>query len=137
MVRNQYPDKRGMGYPFDKTWKSRINSSVSVREIVKDLPHVMISDFTIYRFTKLYEGCQHDSNGYSNNVTWENTIRNFFTRSEINCMRPRFNLDNKESVALNAGIIYEVVKDGVMPPGNPWNTTWVHEFRKWMCAGFP
>ena len=125
-----------MGYPFNKVWKSRANSTASIREIVKDLPHAIMSDFTIHRYTKQYGGCT-SYNNYSSDVTWEKMIRNFFTKGDIRCMLAWFNLGNKESVAVNAGVIYEVVKKGYMPPGNPWNTTLVMKFRQWMCAGFP
>ena len=126
-----------MGYPFNKTWKNGNNSAASVKEIIADLPHTMISDFTIYRSTKRYEGCTIDYPPQQN-ITWENTIKDFFTPVDVECMRWRFNLDEKESVKYYAGVIFAVVKDGTMPPGeSSWNTTKVAIFKKWMCSGFP
>ena len=45
-----------MGYPFDKTWARRVDSTDSVRQIIEKLPHTKLLDFTIYRNTRLYEG---------------------------------------------------------------------------------
>ena len=128
-----------MGYPFDKTWKSRRNSTASVREIIKYLPHAMITDFTIYRGTKQYEGCTYTNTGISmQKITWEDNIKGLFTKQDIGCMSWKFDLGRKESVQSNAGEIYEVVKDGTMPLGEAkWNSTQVDMFKKWMCSGFP
>ena len=128
-----------MGYPFDKTWESRINSTASVREIIKYLPHAMITDFTIYRSNKPYEGCTFDDvNISAQKITWENNIKGFFTKRDIGCMLWKFNLGEKQSVQDNAGEIYEVVKDGAMPLNEArWNGTQVDMFKKWMCSGFP
>lgn len=128
-----------MGYPFDKTWNNRKNSTASVREIIKDLPHVMITDFTIYRSTELYEGCTFDNVTQSmQNITWENTINFFFTADDINCMKWMFDLGKKDCVQENAVIIYAAVKYGNMPKGKKaWNQTKVDSFKRWICSGFP
>lgn len=47
-----YPDPRGMGYPFNKKWQNKIDSNASVESIVAGLPHIKLSRFRIYRYTK-------------------------------------------------------------------------------------
>ena len=133
---HKYPDPRGMGYPFNKTWKITKNSTASIRQIIMDHPHTMISDFIIYRSTKQYESCTV-SYPPQQNITWGNTIKDFFTPADVKCMKWRFDLDEKESVKYYAGVIYEVLKDGTMPPGDSWNATKVAIFKTWMCSGFP
>lgn len=54
VANDDYPDPRGMGYPFNKKWRSRINSDSSVESIVTGLPHIKISRFSIYRYTKTH-----------------------------------------------------------------------------------
>ena len=134
---NKYPDPRGMGYPFNKTWDRRMNSTAPVREIIKDLPHTMITDFVIYRSTKLYQGST-DSHHVDPSITWEKTIKDFFTEKDVNCMSWKFNLADKESVANNAPLIYAAVKDGKMPMGeNPWSKEKVATFKTWMDSDCP
>ena len=136
---HKYPDPRGMGYPFNKTWDRRMNSTAPVREIIKDLPHTMITDFVIYRSTKLYQGSTDDSDLHpSHDITWENTIKGFFTERDVNCMSGKFNLTDKGSVAANAPLIYGVVKSGKMPKGeNRWSNEKVSTFNAWMVSGCP
>lgn len=59
---DDYPDPRGMGYPFDKTWDERVNSTASVESIVERQPHTKLGRITIYRYMKPYdEGKEEDS----------------------------------------------------------------------------
>ena len=135
----KYPDPRGMGYPFDKTWERRMYSTAPVREIIQNLPHAMISDFTIYRSTKLYQGSTGSNPPPHSDITWENTIKYFFTDSEIECMKPHgIDLGNKKSVADHAGEIYLEVKSGDMPQGGPrWNSEKVSKFKEWKDSDCP
>ena len=126
-----------MGYPFDKSWERRRNSTTPVREIVKDLPHILISDFTIYRSTKLYQGYEHHP---SHKITWDNTIKDFFTVRVIRCMKVNgdFDLGNRQSVKANVGQIYAAVKSRTMPKGDAaWSVTRVATFKEWMDSGCP
>ena len=126
-----------MGYPFNKTWDRRMNSTAPVREIIKDLPHTMITDFVIYRSTKLYQGST-DSHHVDPSITWEKTIKDFFTKEDVKCMSWKFNLADKESVATNAPLIYGAVKEGKMPKGeNPWSKEKVATFKTWMDSDCP
>ena len=51
-----------MGYPFDKTWDDRVNSTASVESIVERQPHTKLGRVTIYRYNKPYEeGKEEDS----------------------------------------------------------------------------
>ncbi len=47
---DDYPDPRGMGYPFNKKWKRSADSTVE--SIVAGLHHMKLSRFTIYRYKK-------------------------------------------------------------------------------------
>lgn len=135
---DKYPDPRGMGYPFDKTWARRLDSTTSVRDIIeKVLPHTKLYDFKIYRYTNLYQGSTSD-NGDPDNITWENTIKNFFTQRDYECMKWKFDLRKHDSVALHAGEIYDAVEKGVMPKGEAhWSREKVDTFKKWKEAGCP
>jgi hypothetical protein len=44
-----------MGYPFDKTWDDRVNSTASVESIVKHQPHIKLGHITIYRYMRPYD----------------------------------------------------------------------------------
>lgn len=52
---DDYPDKLGMGYPFNKQWHSREGKKGDdlVEDIVDSLPHTYLSRFKIYRYKKL------------------------------------------------------------------------------------
>ena len=53
----EYPDPRGMGYPFNKTWieLQPPNQSSSIMAVVKQKKHISTSKFKIYRIVKNYE----------------------------------------------------------------------------------
>ena len=145
----QYPDQLGMGYPFDKTWDSRAHSTDSVQDIVKNMPHIKLCDFTIKRNTKKYQG----NLGHlpPSNITWENKIKNFFTTEDVDCMKsitekthPEHPLDlsNKESVMYWASDIYYECFLTDMPLDDKEKIIWqkegrVADFKEWMIHGFP
>ena len=138
-----------MGYPFDKTWVSRANSTASVEDIVKDMPHIKLYSFTIKRYTKLYEGnLEHPP---PSNITWENKIKNFFTDEDTDCMKkitqsthPKhvMDLQNKESVKYWASDIYYETFLTDMPTDDNEKAIWkkegrVADFKDWMVHNFP
>ena len=126
-----------MGYPFDKTWASRAESTASVSEIIKELPHVTLCDFTIYRYTKLYEATASPPTPIGN-ITWEKDIKDFFTPKDVSCMKFKFDLSKKDDVASYAPQIYQAVKSQGMPKGEtPWNGKKVADFKQWMDDGTP
>lgn len=123
-----------MGYPFDKTWARRINSTDSVRQIVEKLPHTKLHDFTIYRHTALYEGYKPDPHPPSG-ITWNNTIKHFFTPMDIDHMKQHFDLSNYEDVKAHAKEIYEDTVRGRMPPYHTekhWSRDKCEKFYNWM-----
>lgn len=137
---HKYPDPRGMGYPFNKTWDRRMNSTAPVREIIKDLPHIMITDFVIYRSTKLYQGSTDDPHpDPPSHITWEKTIKGFFTEKDIKCMsKYKIYLNDKKSVVAKAPVIYSAVQSGNMPQGETrWSKEKVATFKMWMDSGCP
>lgn len=84
--------------------------------------------------------------------TWEgdpgqdNGIRHLFTEDDINCMKSNFvrnkigtviELDSYDNVKLNAIKILGMVKNGRMPPDDPWKEDRVALFQDWIDAGFP
>ena len=126
-----------MGYPFNKTWDRRMNTTMPVREIINRLPHVMISGFTIYRSTKLYEGTTDDKPGQSK-ITWENAIKGYFTEKEVNCMKWKFDLSDHLSVKLHAGEILAAVESRKMPLDEaPWSDMKIANFREWKNSDCP
>lgn len=128
-----------MGYPFNKTWSSRVNTTAAVPEIVAKLPQAKLCEFKIYRFTKLYQGDVSPSPTPSN-ITWENKIKDFFTARDIRCMKKaaNINLGNKDSVILHAPAIYNQVEAGTMPLNEEkWSKQKVADFKAWMDAGTP
>ena len=137
---HMYPDPRGMGYPFDKIWSSRVtNASATVSDIVASKPHIKLSEFKIYRETEVYEGEESPCNHTIANITWEGTIKHFFTSQDINCMREyHIDLNNKECVRENAKIIYKKVASHAMPLyEKKWSDERVSEFKEWMDGCFP
>ena len=126
-----------MGYPFNKTWSSRVQSTLSVPEIIATLPQVKLCEFKIYRYTQLHQGSKTTPHPPSN-VTWENTIKDFFRQQDIDCMKKYFDLGKKADVALHASQIYQQVKDGSMPQDGPrWSSERVAQFEAWIQAGKP
>ena len=137
-----------MGYPFDKTWESRAHSTASVQEIIKNMPHIKLYDFTISRHTKLYQG----DLGHlpPSTITWENKIKYFFTDDDADCMKqiteethPNNVLDlhDKESVISWASDIYYETFLTDMPLNDEEKIIWqkegrVADFKEWMVNGF-
>ena len=131
---HKYPDPRGMGYPFDKTWARRVDSTDSVREIIEKLPHTKLYDFTIYRNTCLYEGHKPDPHPPIG-ITWNNTIKHFFTPMDIDHMKNIVDLSSYEDVKLHAKEIYDATVNGSMPPFNTeehWSKDKCDKFYSWM-----
>lgn len=135
-----------MGYPFDKTWNSRVDSTASVTKIIENLPHTKLCDFTIYRKTKLYEGDDTPTPppGPPSKITWESTIKKFFTERDIKCMKPLgVDLSSHAAVKFRAEDILGMVRSGKMPkpegsnPERPWSKEKVETFGKWSAAGCP
>ena len=132
----KYPDPRGMGYPFNKTWKTREDTTASVRSIIDGLPHTKLYDFTIYRYTKFFQGSTPPPE--PDKITWDNTIKDFFTGADVKCMKSTFDLRSQADVKVNAGRILDAVESGRMPLGKTrWNDEKVHTFKIWMEAGCP
>ncbi len=120
-----------MGYPFDKTWEERVKYPLSVPEIVEKLPHTILGEFTIYRTTKLYESASAPP--VPGDVTWDNTIKAFFTEKDKKCMKFKFDLGNHGEVALHAQEIYDATSSGRMPQGEAaWTAEMVDKFHTWM-----
>lgn len=123
-----------MGYPFDKTWARRVDSTDSVRQIIEKLLHTKLYDFTIYRNTCLYEGHKPDPIPPSG-ITWNNTIKHFFSNMDIDHMKFKFDLSSYEDVKSHAKEIYEATVKGRMPPFKDekhWNKDKCDKFYSWM-----
>jgi len=77
-------------------------------------------------------------------ITWENTIKGYFTKRDIECMKKARNIDlgSYDDVKDNADDIYTQVSSGRMPK-NPtpedatWTTEKVNNFKTWKDGGFP
>lgn len=111
----------------------------TVPEIIADLPHAKLTDFKIYRSTEFYQG-PLPMPPVVTNITWENTVKDFFTPLDIDCMirAADFNLGDKNDVILHAQEIYSQVKTGQMPIGeNRWSTKKVADFKTWIDADTP
>lgn len=135
----KYPDPRGMGYPFDKTWVQRTESADSVQKIVEKQPHMMLYNFKVYRTTTLYEGQKIHPVPPPGKITWT-TIKGFFTKRDVECMKVNgpFDLSKYEDVKNNSKQIYDATKNGRMPKGEQrWNQHRCAQFRAWMDDGFP
>ena len=134
---DKYPDPRGMGYPFDKTW---FNTSSEMYEAVKGLDHVKLWDFKIYRETKLYQGKTVTVKG---DISWENTIKYLFTAADAIYMKNKYKIDltNKEDVIRYRMFIYGEVEDGMIPVIGGKETKWsdedVAKYEAWIDAGYP
>lgn len=128
-----------MGYPFDKIWLRRLNSTATVPEIIDDLPHTKLCEFKIYRYTKMYQGPESTPQILTN-VTWEDTVKDFFTTKDVECMiaAADFNLGDKQDVIFHAPAIYYQVKTGKMPLDEErWSAEKVADFKTWIDAGTP
>lgn len=144
----EYPDDRGMGYPFNKTWDSRVHSTASVRDIVKNMPHIKLYDFKIKRYTRQYNGTL--THLPPSTITWDNKIKNFFTDKDVQCMKeitqsthPDHVLDlrDKKSVKYWASDIYYECFLTDMPLDYDEKLIWqkegrVADFKEWMVHGF-
>lgn len=132
-----------MGYPFDKTWESRVDSTDAVEDIIEKLPHAKLCEFKIYRTTKFYQGESPSPPSPSphGDITWENKIKGFFTDKDKECMKSVPNpidLGSKKDVTANAPKIYDQVSKGDMPLGEQrWSKQKVADFEKWMNVGCP
>ena len=137
---DKYPDPRGMGYPFDKTWAQRTESPDSVQEIVEKQPHMMLHEFKVYRTTKLYEGQQTPPGPPHGSIKWP-TIQGFFTERDKRCMKvngPRFNLGRYEDVRDYSKLIYNATVTGRMPKNEDrWSSDKCAKFQTWMRDGCP
>lgn len=72
------------------------------------------------------------------NPTWYGEISKMFNQTDIDHMAPQgVQLDNYEYVKSNATNIYGQVASGNMPPGNPWQQSWVQTFLNWIQTGCP
>ena len=134
-----------MGYPFDKTWKQRQESTHSVEEIIENLPHTAFYKFKIYRNTYNYRGKKVSPT--TKKITWENTIKYFFTERDKECMKSEYGYDfnNHDDVALHAAAIYDATSKKRMPkqmppytqenpdPKHPmWTQDQCDKFYQWM-----
>ncbi|XP_019858840.1 PREDICTED: tyrosinase family protein asqI-like [Amphimedon queenslandica] len=137
---NKYPDPRGMGYPFDKAW---FRTSSEMREAIKGLDHVKLSEFKIYRKTQLYQGRIVTVEG---DISWENTIQYFFTQNDASYMMKEYKIDltKKKDVIRYRMFIFGLVEDGTVPvDGNTnekkskWSDDKITKFEAWIDADFP
>lgn len=51
-------------------------------------------------------------------------------------MAGMFDLSNYDEVKSNASDILDSVKDGRMPPGEPWSADKVQKFQDWINGGY-
>jgi hypothetical protein len=72
-------------------------------------------------------------------VTWTNTIKGQFTQLDINHMKQvaEIDLSDYTSVKSNGDDIFNMVNHKRMPPGNPWSSQYIANFKTWMDAGYP
>ena len=135
----KYPDPRGMGYPFDKTWDElQVTKTPTIDQVVADLPHALLSNFKIYSTTKNYQPPAVDPP--PTDITWENTIKDFFTEEDVKCMKWKFDLSSHDDVKANAGEINNATS-GPNPPMPKDEKKWTKEmstkFQEWMSADCP
>ena len=71
--------------------------------------------------------------------TWYNAVKRMFTKDEILCMQRVRGLDlgDYQQVKSNADHIYQQVRTGSMPPGQPWAQAQKDCLKKWIDAGHP
>lgn len=73
-------------------------------------------------------------------ITWDNTIKNYFTQMDVNCMKDAggFDLSNKADVVANADTIYTRVSNKSMPIGEKkWTQQMCDNFKTWKDGGTP
>lgn len=74
-------------------------------------------------------------------VTWTNTIKGQFTQLDVDHMRQvsggSIDLSSYTSTKANGPSIYGMVSRKRMPPGNPWSTQSIQNFKAWMDSGYP
>ncbi|XP_011409168.1 PREDICTED: tyrosinase family protein asqI-like [Amphimedon queenslandica] len=133
---DKYPDERGMGYPFDKAW---FTTSSEMQEAIMDLQHVKLSEFKIYRETKLYEGRKVSLKG---DISWENTIQSLFTKSDKKYMSDNYNIDleKKSDVIRYRMFILGLFENGTDDAsGNlpKWDSDKLAKLEAWIDADFP
>lgn len=133
----KYPDIRGMGYPFDRAW---FTTSSEMQEAIMDLRHVKLSEFKIYRETKIYQGRKVPPNG---DISWENTIKNLFTDSDKKYMSGKYSikLAEKSDVIQYRIFILGLFENGAARDQYGSLPHWPHDklakFEAWMDADFP
>ncbi|KAF1040631.1 MAG: hypothetical protein GAK33_00248 [Burkholderia lata] len=78
-------------------------------------------------------------------VTWNNGIKQLFTKMDVTCMQAKVDLTNYSSVVTYASRIYDrvtsTIPNRVMPPGdsgeNHWTDDMTSKFKAWMDSGCP
>ncbi|WP_308992717.1 tyrosinase family protein [Mariniflexile litorale] len=71
-------------------------------------------------------------------ATWYGGIRQMFTQTDIDHMKPHgILLNDYDSVKSKASGIYGQLAAGNMPPGNPWPKSQVQTFLDWFSNGCP
>ena len=79
-----------------------------------------------------------DKGEFPENPTWEDSIKGFFTSGDIACMKGRgLDLSDYQTVKDNAQDIARSVESGRMPPGNPWPSSKIEAFQRWVTNGTP
>jgi tyrosinase len=154
----KYPDPRGMGYPFNRTWTQQVNDKTgkaSISSIIsnsKDYPFITTSSFKIFRTTQLFQESVLNPPKPPSSVTWFNTIKNYFLPEDSACMLKEygFNLSDYDDVYLHSAAIYDSTRNKRMPlqmppytqknpdPKHPlWTTEMCGKFHAWMLNGCP
>ncbi len=126
----KYPDPRGMGYPFDKSW---FKTTAEMYKAINGLDHIKLHDFKIYRQTKLYQGKIVVVPG---DISWDKTIKDFFTATDTTYMKEKYDIDltKKEDVIRYRMFIYGVFDE---EENNPWDIEKKARFQAWIDAGYP
>jgi hypothetical protein len=70
--------------------------------------------------------------------TWENPIKSFFRKKDIDSMKPkRIDLSSYDDVKKRAQDIYERLADGSMPCDGEWPADRIATFKEWVDNGAP
>ena len=150
----KYPDPRGMGYPFNREWTQHISAGTKqkISTIISDnktYPFMATSNFKIYRTTKPFLDPPPLPLPVSN-ITWFNTIKNYFLLKDVKCMLHEYGYDlsDYDDVVLHGAAIYDAVLHKRMPlqmspytqdnpnPEHPmWTTDMCSKFNDWLNDG--
>ena len=69
-------------------------------------------------------------------ISFQRDIKPLFRESDVEAMRPRFDLSKYEDVKKYADSIYPRLKDGSMPSDGQWPRQDLDKFKNWMDTGY-